>query len=332
MKIRSLKAAATATMADTEYNPRLLAVIHIGVTLTLSLVLLVLNYAITRNINAATGLSQLGNRAILATVQSVLSIAVLVATPFWDIGFFYVVLRMARTGHGRPADLLEGFRRLGPVVRLYLLQSVIYVGLFLICSHLASIIFSFTPFVDPFIEIMEPILEQAAVTGQLVVDEAIVAQLLPAMIPMYVILGILLAAVGIPIFYRFRMAQFAIMDDAPGAFAALRTSSRILRGKRFFLFRLDLSFWWFYGMQALILLISNADVILAFLKITLPVPDAVLFFAPFVIRMVLQLVLAWCSVSYVQTTYAHCYETLKAAGASTPKPQPLPKAFPWEQQ
>ncbi len=336
MKIRSLKAAATAAMVDSNYSPRRLAVIYAGVTVAAFAALLILDYVITRNINAATGLAQLGNRAILSTVQSVLNLAVQLALPFWTIGFFRAALQMTRIGNGCPKDLLEGFRRWGPVFRLDLLQSILYsiIGIlaFFIALPIILFTFPFTPLAGPMMEIMEPIMEEATVSGQLVIDDATATQLMPFAIFVYAIYGIVLAIMVIPVFYRFRMAQFAIMDDAPGALAALRTSNRILRRKCFFLFRLDLSFWWFYAAQALIPVLCIAGVVLSSFEVSLPVSQEVLIFAPLAIGVVLELVLAWCCMSYVQVTYAHCYDALKASAPPAPAPGPLPRTFPWPQQ
>lgn len=336
MKIRSFKAAAAAAMVDSDYNPRKLAVIYTGVTMAAFAVLLILDYVITRNINAATGLAQLGNRAILSTVQSVLNFAVQLALPFWTIGFFRAALQMARTGNGCPNDLFAGFRRWGPVFRLDLLQGILYsiIGIvaFFIALPIILFTFPFTPLAGPIMEIIEPIMEEATVTGQLVIDDAITAQLMPFVIFVYAIYGVVLAILVIPVFYRFRMAQFAIMDDAPGALAALRTSNRILRKKCFFLFRLDLSFWWFYAAQALIPVVCIAGVILSSFEVTPPISQEVLIFVPLAIGIVLELVLSWCCLSYVQATYAHCYDALKAAAPPAPTPRPLPKFFPGAQQ
>ncbi len=336
MKIRSVKAAAAATMVDNAYSPRKLAVIYAGITAAAFAVLLILDYVITRNINAATGLAQLDNRAVLSTVQSILSLAVQLLLPFWTIGFFRAALQIARTGKGCPKDLLEGFRRWGPVFRLDLLQSIIYSGIgivaFFISLPIILFTFPFTPLAAPMMEIMEPIVEEATVTGQLVIDEAITAQLMPFAIFVYAIYGIVLAIMAVPVFYRFRMARFAIMDDASGALAALRTSNRILRKKCFFLFRLDLSFWWFYAAQALIPVLCVAGVVLSSFEHTLPISQEVLVFAPLAIGIVLELVLSWCCMSYVHVTYAHCYDALKASAPPAPTPQSLPKTFPWPQQ
>ena len=124
------------------------------------------------------------------------------------------------------------------------------------------------------------------------------------------------------------MAQFAIMDDAPGARKAMHASAQMMRGNRFSLFKLDLHFWWYYAAQVLIAALAYLDVVPAALGLTLPVSQDVVFFVGFGLQMVLQLALAWGFAAHVQTSYAHCYEALKAA-VPPPQPQPVPEN-PWQ--
>lgn len=330
MDMRSMKGVAAKSLAVASYDPKKLAAIHTGAALLVSLVLTVLNYLLTRRIDTTAGLSQLGTRAVLSTAQSLLTIAGSLALPFWEIGFLYAALGMARQTHTGPKSLAEGFRRMGPVLRLFLLQGIMYLIVAIACVQVAAIVFSFTPFMENMLQAMRPILEQAA-TEQFVMDEATMKALLPAITPLYVILGILFIAVSIPLFYRFRMSQFAIMDDAPGALAAMKASGRMMRGNRFSLFKLDLSFWWFYALRILITVIAYGDVILPALGVTLPVSADTLFFVCYGIHLLLQLALAWKYASYVYTTYAHCYDTLRNAESPAPKPQPVPRNLPWDQ-
>lgn len=328
MALRTMRTAAAASLEKTNYDPKKLAAIHTGVALTVGLLMTVINFLIDGSISQTSGLSQLGNRAVLSTIQSVLSMAVMLALPFWEIGFLRAAMGMARSENVGLRDLTEGFRRMGPVARLYLLQFGLYLVVGFACMQVAGILFSFTPFLDSSLESMEAVLEQASTTGQVALTEADIAALLPALIPMYVIMLILFAVVAIPLFYRFRMASFAIMDDAPGARAAMAASARMMRGNRLSLFKVDLQFWWFYGTQLLIAVVAYADVILPAMGISLPVSADVMFFLTCVVHVVLQLLLAWQYSAHVQTTYAHCYDTLK--NAAPPAPKPMPQDEPWD--
>lgn len=327
MDLRFSTKAAADSLAKASYDPKKLAAIHAGGALLLSLVLTVLNFFLNRGIDDAAGIANLGSRAILGTVQSVLALAANIALPFWEIGFFCAALKLARGQRAEPVDLLEGFRRLGAVARLYVLQFGLYLLVAIACLQLASIVFSLTPFFETTLASVQAILDEAMAQGATTLDAQILEKMLPAMMPIYVIFFILLAVVAIPLAYRFRMAQFAIMDDAPGARKAMGASARMMRGNRFSLFKLDLRFWWYYAAQVLIAGLAYLDVVLAALGVALPVSQDVVFFLGFGLQTVLQLALAWGFAAYVQTTYAHCYQALKAA--VPPPPQPVPEN-PWQ--
>lgn len=332
MDFYKLRNAAADSLAQASYDPKKLAAVHTGAAALVSLILTVLNYLLSQSIDNTGGLANMGSRAVLGTVQSVLSLAGMLALPFWEVGFLAAALRMARTRDARPSHLLEGFRRWGAVARLYVLQFSLFMLAALACSQVASILFSFSPFMDSAIKSLQKVMEQATAAGQTSLGIGDLLTAAPALIPMYVMFGILFALVAIPLFYRLRMAQFAVMDDAPGARKALAVSSRLMRGKRLQLFRLDLRFWWYYGAQLLIAAIAYVDVILPKLGITLPISADTVYFASYGIHLALQLLLAWQFGSLVHTTYAHCYDHLKQTAPVPPEPKPTPQELPWEPQ
>ncbi len=330
MDIRSLKAAAAQSLAESTYDPKKLALLHTGAALLLSLVLTLLNYLLTRSIDNTAGLAGIGTRSILTSAQSLLSIVGNIALPFWEIGFLFAALSMARKESVGPAHLLEGFRRFRAVLRLLLLQTLLYTGVAMGCFYAATTIFVFTPLSNGMAEAVEGLLSGTDAAALAQQSDMIAEAVMPYMIPLYVIFGILLLVVAVPLFYRFRMAQFALMDqDAAGARAAMKASSRMTRKKRLFLFKLDLSFWWFYGAQVLILVIAFGDALLKLIGIALPVSDDAAMFLFFGAQLLLQLALAWYCGSYVQTTYAHCYDMLKQDAPPLPSPANQMKNLPW---
>lgn len=332
MDFKRFKKDAAASLSQAAFDPKKLAALHTGAALLLSLLLTVVNQLLGTAIDGAGGLANLGNRAILSTVQSVLSTATMVLLPFWEIGFFYAALRLCRSRDAQPRDLPEGFRRLGLVVRLFLLEMGIGFILIFACVQLAGIIFSFMPFMDNVVTAMQAVSQDALNAGLETLSEQELMALLPSLIPMYVIFLVLLAAIGIPLFYRFRLTHFAIMDDAGGARKALQRSTRLSRGNRWNLFKLDLHFWWYYGAQLLIAAVAYADVLLSALGVTLPVSGTALFFGCYALHLVLRLLLAWQYGSQVQTTYAHCYDYLKQNPPAAPQPKALPEDVPWDAQ
>lgn len=321
---KGLKTAAEQALSQAPYNPRKLALIHAGAAMALSLVLTVLNFILSRQIESTGGLGGIGLRSVLSTAQSFLSIANALILPFWEIGFIAAAIAMARRESVTPDILLSGFRRFGPVLRLNLLQLALYAGVVFLCIQISAGVFLMTPFSDPLLNATE----QMAATGTAVLDEAAVVALSELIIPVYGIFAILFCLLAIPLSYRFRMANFVIMDNEKlGALHAMGKSHKMMRYNRFSLFRLDLSFWWYYLLQGLTMGFGFADVFLSALGVEFFNSDVV-FFGSYIIYLLCQLGLAWWMQSRVQTTYAMAYEAVRPE-AEDPEP-PVMKNLPWD--
>ena len=321
MKPKNISQAAQDALKRSAADPKRLALIHTGATLLFSLLITLGNFLLTRSMESATGLAQLGSRALLGTVQSVLSLVSTVAIPFWQVGFLYAVLQNLRTQNTGAPDLLEGFRRFGVVARLYILLFGIIMLLLVLSAQVASAIISFTPFWRNMMLEANEILENAITAGQSTLSSEELASLMPVVLPTVIVAGLLLAAVGIPLFYRFRLAFFAIMDEATGARHALKISSQLTRGYKMSLFRLDLHFWWYYAAMVLFALIAYGDMLLPALGITLPVSADGLFFISYGIYILLQLVFSRQFATYVQTSYALFYNNRKQDFTAEQPPQ-----------
>lgn len=329
MDLLSTKNRAQASLDAAACDTQKITLLHTGAALLVSLVMTVLNLILARQIDTTGGLAGIGTRSVLQGIQSVLSLGSSIALPFWELGFLFAVIGFARQEAVTPADLLHGFRRFGPALRLFLLQSLLYAGVALACMYVASTLFMFTPAFGEVVQILQPLIEQSAAGEPVSPDLATMEIVVRAAVPMYVIFGVLYAAICIPLTYRFRMAQFSVMDDAPGALAAMASSNRMMRGNRMSLFKLDLHFWWYYAAQLVLALLAYGDALLAVVGITLPIDGTLLFLGFYIVYLVLNLTLAWLCKARVQTTYAHCYLLLKAAApAPTPPQQPVPKQLP----
>lgn len=308
MDFLSCKQAAARSLERASYDPHKLALLHTGAALLFSFLLTVLQFFLEHSMASATGLSGIGMRSVLGTAQMLLSSAGMVLLPFWEIGFLRSALQLAKEEDATPATFFEGFRRFAPVMRLFLLQLMLYFGIALLSSQLSTTLYLLSPFSNGLYEAMEPMLSEG---DQTILTEAMVSQLLPHLLPIYILFGVVFLTLSIPLFYRFRMAQFVIMDQ-PGtrARAAMKSSSQMMRGNRLALLRLDLRFWWFYAAQIAIGIVAYLDTILPALGIQLPISANASFFLFYLIHIGLSLLLAWRFGSYVQTTYAHCYLTL----------------------
>ena len=150
---QALRQTADARIAQASYAPRRLVLISSGVSFGVALLVAVLNHLLYRQVNLhGGGLSGMELRIMLETVATVLQYAQLIFLPFWSMGLFSSALRIARSEPAEPGNLLDGFRRFGPVLRVHLLQVAIYMLIALACSYTGSFLFMMTAFALPMVE------------------------------------------------------------------------------------------------------------------------------------------------------------------------------------
>ena len=240
--------------------------------------------------------------------------------PFWNLGYTSVVLKLSRGEAAAEKDLLGGFHRFGPGLRLILLRQVIGFAVAFAAAQVASIAFSMTPWAIPFYEQME-----LSLSGTM--DEAAMAALTEASIPLMIIAGVLYLIAMIPVTYRLRMAEFRLMDEPKcGALLALFQSIRMMKGNCMALFKLDLHFWWYYLLNLLVTLLCYCDMLLPMVGVTLPIDPEVSFILFYVLAQGAQVLLYWRCRNLVECTYVVAYDLLRTTPA--PQPQP-PKNVPW---
>lgn len=310
---KTLKQTATRRLAAASYHPKRLILIHSGVTLGGSLLLTLLDYLILWQIDTnGGGLASLGMRSVLETVQTVLNTVYGILMPFWSMGAAYAFLRLARGKAAWPHTLMEGFRRKGPVLRLILLQGLIYGILTFAAMWGAWFLYSMTPDGQAFAEaLMKLIASGVSDYAELyeAIPEAVLMQVNSVYMPIFV--SILLVLV-LPASYRLRMAPYVLMEkQRTGAWKAIRTSGRITRHNGWRLVLLDLSYWWYYLIQAVLTAVGLAPALLTLLNIQLPVDDAVLYIAANVAYTALLLLFETQAKPKQQTVYALAYEALQ---------------------
>lgn len=323
---KDLRQTAGRRLQAASYRPNRLVLIHSGITLAAGLLVAVVQYILQQQMNTHSGLSGLETRAILETAAAALSVIVMILQPFWSMGIIYAALRIARGKSAYPHTLFEGFRRFGPVLRLNLMLVLIYGILTFGAMYTSSMLFMFTP---TGAELSEQLMSMA-LTGeytdyyQLVeaIPPQMMAQLYRVVIPIFAVVA---AVVLVPAFYRMRMASYVLMDQyGTGAWKAIRTSNRMMKRKGVALFKLDLSFWWYYLLSAVLTLPLYADLLLEALEIRLPVEGALFTVICSAVYTVLMLVLESTALPKVMTTYALAYDALLE---ETPEPSPQPPQY-----
>lgn len=326
---RGLKDAARESLAYASYDPRKLVLIHTLAAVALTLAVTVLDFFLGDRIADTGGLGGLGLRSILSTIQSVLRLVNMVLLPFWEVGYIYAAMNIARGREAKPDSLLEGLRRWSVVLRSNLLQTILYFCVGMACYYLAMTLFLMTPLSGPLQTLVAPHLNDP---NALLADPALSAAVMKASVPMFVIFLVIFAVLALPMVYHFRMTNYALLDNPKaGAFAALRRSKFLMHGDRFALFRLDLSFWWFYAAQALLSVICYGDVLLELLGVKLPFSDTTGFFLFYILSLALQVALYTFARNRVAVTYVHAYESLGGSIEEDPTPAPAPQRNqPWQ--
>lgn len=318
---QGLRSRAAQALADAAVSPAKLALLHSGAAVALSLVLTVLNVILTEMISDTGGLSGMGMRSVLSTAKAMLGILSMVVMPFWELGFVYAALKIARGQSGGFGDMLRGFRRFGPVLRLKLLELALYMAIIILGANIGSSIFLMTPYAAPLMEAM--------MAAEVTTPEALMEAMGGNMLPMYAIAAVVVCVLLVPVWYRFRMAQYLIVDDpAIGALAALGTSHRLMRHNRFALFRLDLSLWWYYGLQMICAIAAYSDLLADSFGLQLPFSATAALFIAFAIYALVRLAVAWYCDSPVAVTYAAAYDALQEMQKDA-EPR-VTKNFPWD--
>lgn len=310
----SLKRRAKESLSRSGNNHRKTLLIHTGVTLAVSIVLLLLDYLLSKSIDEKPGLSGLDSRTMLRTVQQALLIVNVLFMPFWEQGIRYWSLKASREQPAGRQDLTEGFRRFWPLFRLTILRMLMLFALSFAVSYIASAIFALTPAATPLMEAMEQMLtESGSLTDMqslmLSLPEDVVTSVATTMM---LIMGILLLITYVPLMYMFRLADYFVFDT-PGIRArqALRLSFRAVRKDFWRLLKLDLSFWWYYLPVAALTVVANLDMILSGAGVALPVSPETAYFGCSLLYAVGTLVLYTAARGPVEVCYARAYDYMK---------------------
>ena len=280
-----------------------------------SLISFYLNHAMADN----QGLSGMGTTAVLRTAQVTLTLIGNILLPFWEIGILYTAIRAVRGESTEFPLLAQGFRRFGVVIRYFILWIVILFAVGMVCSNVLMALSMFLP-TPPAIATALNGIDPAAYTDmtEMLTDIlGALAQVPKTQLLLYFVpLGILYVAGYITLLillsYRFKMSRYLLIDETPmRARKTLGTSNRITKGERGNLFKLDLSFWWYYLLQLAVAAIVYLPDILMASGVALPVNYSTASLLSYVVYCILTLVLAWSAGAYYQVSLACAYETLK---------------------
>lgn len=315
MNIRNHRELKTFAAGRLQNSPNLkkIIVIYAALVLGLSGLTTIVNYVLGQQMDNLSGLSNMGKRNLFSSIQSMLPMLLSLVTMCLELGLTASMLRVARGQYVSEQTLRLGFDRFWLILRCSILMGFRYAATLFLSIYAGIMIFMMLPISQPAMAILQPYLsEMSVLSGQIVLDDAAYIQFAQAVWPAYVICGILFAVAAVPLWYSYRMTSYIIIDK-PGmsALMAMRESKQMMRKNRISLFRLDLSFWWYYLALFGAQVVSYGDEILPLLGIPLPGNLDVWYFLFMVLYLLLVFAIYFFLRGKMEVTYALAYDSLK---------------------
>ena len=199
MDIRNTRALKTFAAERVSGAPqeKKIVLIYGGLTMGLALLSTVVRYVLALQIDQLGGLSNLGSRTMLSTLQSMLPLAQSALSMCLDVGYVAAMLRIARGMYSSPQTLRLGFDRFWVLLRCSIFKGLILSGVVFISMYAGITVYLMTPFAEPAQEILLPLMDQMSMLNtSVVIDDATYVQLMQAMIPCFVFCGIMALLLG----------------------------------------------------------------------------------------------------------------------------------------
>lgn len=289
-------------------EPKKLIYAFAGIHLAMTVVLYAANFWLDGQIANTGGLSNLGNRAIFSTLKQALPLLSGFLTLCLDLGFLAGMMRISRGQYADHTDLKTGFRKFWTLVRLSMLQSLLYFAIGFLALQAGSMLFMFTPWAEPLMEIITPL----TMSETAVLDEAVIRELASHMGPLFIFIGVVFLIAIVPFLFRMRMAYFCLLDDPQGrALAAIRESNRMMRRRFFQMLKLDFSLWLYYAATLLTVVVLYGDLILALLGIDLGVSAQTLGLLAWLGSALIQFAATLFLRPQAEVTYLTVYDSLR---------------------
>lgn len=291
LNARELRDRGAAAADRCRSEGRRLVLVYCGVIAALALGSNGVHLLLDSRIGDTGGLDGMGLRSVLQTVQEILTYVNTLFGPFWAAGFVYAMVSMVRGNAPRPADLTQGFRRVGRILSASLYQFLLIFSLTMATIMGSSLLFSLTSWGS---------------SVDLMSAETSLTELLPFLL---IWLVLFLGAYG-HVYYSFSMGVYLMMERRIGGVAALMESRRLTRGHKWQLLKLDLSFWWYHALGLLISVVGYLDAILTVLQVPLPMDPTVMFFVTMAAYCVLQTALFLWKKCEVDAAHVLAYEAI----------------------
>ena len=306
-----LKKNAAERVAAAE-NSKKIVLIYVGAVTVLALLVTVVNYALKLQISQLGGLSNMGLRSVLSTIQSVLPMLQSVVTLCLQLGYMAAMLRVARQQYASEQTLKLGFDRFWVLLRYVILESCLYTLAGLAAFWIAVQVYLLTPLSGSAMSMLTPEMADPNVIMELLQDPVFAGEITSAMLPLFILFGILYAVLFVPINYSLRMGRYVLIDKpGQGAVFAMKESRNMMRGSRVRLFKLDVSLWWWYAISVVSSALCYGDVLLPLVGVELPFSADFSYFLFYGLFLAAQFLAAYFFGNYIQVVYAQVYNALK---------------------
>lgn len=285
-------------------DPKKVVLVYAGIVALSSLVVTVVQDLLDSQISQTGGIQNIGTRSMLTTADTVLTIAQLLLVMCLTLGYTGSMLRIARGQYASPNSLKAGGERIWVLLRTRLLQMLIMTAAAFALCFLVINVCLLTPLSNRVIAVMGTVSAEVLLS-----DDLALISLYSAMLPIMLIYLVVL----VPLLWYFsctyRMVDYLLIDRPQlGAFGVLRESRRMMQGNMKMMLRVDLSFWWYYLLQALVSVLIYLNMVLALFAIGLP-PE-VLYWGTVVLYLAADFALRYFFNNKVAVTYALFYDSL----------------------
>lgn len=293
-------------------EPQRIVLIYAAIVALSALAVNGIQFVLDHQISQTGGLQNIGTRSMLSTLSSVLPLIQNLVIMCLTLGYTAAMLRIVRKQYASQKTLKAGFERFWVLLRTRLLQWLIYGGIAMGLSYLSLAIYMMTPFSSGLTTLLLPLVSSGSFSPEaLLNDEALLFSLYGALLPMMIIYCVLLIAAIWAVSYRFRLVDYLLIDQPQlGAVGALRTSHQKMKGNVKSLFKLDISFWWYYLLRSLSAGLAYLNLFLAALGISVPMSSTALLFVTLFLYLGTDFALNYFLLNRVETTYALFYDTV----------------------
>ena len=301
-----------ANRLESGKDPKKVVLVYSAIVALAALAVNVAQFFLDGQLSKTGGLQNIGTRSFLSTLNTVLPLIQMVVVLCLTLGYTAAMLRIVRRQFASEKTLKAGFERFWVLLRTYLLEALIYSGVALALSYLSLAIYMITPFSSRLTTLAMPLVSAGTFTPEaLMADDVLLYAMYEALMPMMVIYCVLLIGAVWFLSYRFRLVNYLLIDQPQlGALSALRTSRQKMKGHIKELFKLDISFWWYYLLRMLSAGLIYLDMVLAILGVQLPLSSTASFFGVILAYLGSDFALNYFFLNRVEMAYALFYDIL----------------------